>query len=620
MKTLQFFSFFLVILSFLNAVPAKAVFAQPKSSANRFVEPSEKAAKWAEKNLKKMSLEERVGQLISIGVNARFMNDDSQEFQELRRQVLQNKIGGIILFGSPVYDAVRLTNRLQTVAPLPLLMSADFEAGTGMRFEATVNFPWNMALGATGDPALARRQGEITAKEARALGVHQVFAPVVDVNNNAANPVINVRSYGENPETVARFANAFVEGLQANGALATAKHFPGHGDTAVDSHRGLPVINLPRARFESVELVPFKSVVNNNIGSIMIAHIGLPQFDNTQIAPLKNAFKPVYAEGEVLTENATIPATLSPAVGEGLLRKDLNFRGLIVTDAMDMSGLTLYFNQDEAAARAVIAGADMILKPADPDASIRGILAAVKSGRITQERINQSARKILTVKYELGLTKNRLASFEEIERVVASKEARDLADEIANKAITLVRNDAGLLPLKQKRVFILAVTNGDDRFFVANHFLRQLRQGGLNFEVVVLDERSSESEISAAIEQAKKAEIVVAPLYGRVRTGAKNSVGLPENASKALREVLTRNQNVVGISFGNPYLLGDFPALKTYAVAYGEMPSLQRAAARAVLGQQDIAGKLPISLPNLAPIGTGIQIKKQSNSTAAINR
>lgn len=617
MKTLQFFSYFLIVLLFFNAVPARTIFAQAASAANRFVEPSEKAQKWADKTLKKMSLEEKVGQLISVGVNARFMNDDNPEFQELRRQVVGNKIGGIILFGSPVYDAVRLTNRLQALAEVPLLMSSDFEAGIGMRFEATVNFPWNMALGATGEPALARRQGEITAREARALGVQQIFAPVVDVNNNAANPVINVRSYGEDPAAVARFANALVEGLQQNGALATAKHFPGHGDTAVDSHRGLPIINLPRARFEAVEFVPFKSVINNGIASIMVSHIGLPQFDNAEIAPLKNAFKPVYAEGEVIAENATMPATLSPAITENLLRKDFNFKGMIITDAMDMSGLTLYFNQDEAAVRAVAAGADMILKPADADAAIRGLVGAVRSGRIAEERINKSARKILAIKYELGLTKNRFASFEEIERTVANKAARDLADEIANKAITLVRNDAQMLPLRQKRIFVFAVTNGDDRLFVANNFLRQLRAGGASFEVAVLDERSSEAEIAAAAEAAKKSDAVVAALYGRVRTGAKNSVGLPENATKAFREILAQNPNVVGISFGNPYLLQEFPALKTYVVAYGDMPSLQRAAARAILGQQDIVGKLPISLPKLAPIGTGIQIKKQTNSIAA---
>ncbi len=608
-------TFVLLFVIFFNL--ADFAFAKRKNQQSgrtqNFVEFSEQSNKWAEKTLRKMTVEEKVGQLVSIGINAQFWNEDNDAFLEIKRQIVENKIGGVCLFGAPVYESVQVTNRMQTLAKVPLLISSDFEAGIGMRFADTVNFPWNMALAATGEPDLARRQGEFTAREARALGVQHVFAPVVDVNNNALNPVINVRSYGENPGEVARFANAFINGLQANGALATAKHFPGHGDTAVDSHRGLPIINLPRSRFDAVEFAPFKAAIETGVASIMTSHISVPQLDSLQVKPLQNAVKSVYADSEITTENATIPATLSPAVQTEILRNNLNFRGLIVTDAMDMSGLTLYFNQAEAAVLAFLAGADMILKPADANAAVRGLREAVSSNRISQTRLDQSVKKILASKYELGLVRNRLASFAEIERTVASKAARDLAEEIADKAVTLVRNDADLIPLQNKsaKFFVLGLSNGEDRAFVANTFLRTLRQNNIQFESAILDERSTVEEMQQALQKARQADVIFAPLYGRVRTGARTSVGLPENASKALRELLGDNKNVIGVSFGNPYLLGAFPEFKTYLVAYGDMSSLQRASTRAILGQQNITGRLPITLPGLHERNTGIQIIKR---------
>ncbi|MFL6231405.1 MAG: glycoside hydrolase family 3 protein, partial [Pyrinomonadaceae bacterium] len=344
--------------------------------------PSREAVRWADSVLKGMTLDEKIGQLIAVGVNATYLAQDSAEFKELRRQVEQNHVGGIILFKGPVYESVHLVNRMQGFARVPLIVSADLEAGAGMRFDSTVNFPWNMAVGATGNPEYARRQGEITAREARALGVEQIFAPVVDVNNNAQNPVINVRSYGEDPQDVARMAAAFIEGAQCGGVIATAKHFPGHGDTATDSHRGLPVINLPRARLDAVELVPFRAAIAAGVGSVMSAHIGLPQIDPTTVAPLPrvNSGRPTYADSEVLTEKATLPGTLSPQVLTGILRRDLGFDGIVTTDALDMSGLTIYFTPGESAVRALLAGTDMLLKPSDADATLRGVREAVQSG------------------------------------------------------------------------------------------------------------------------------------------------------------------------------------------------------------------------------------------------
>jgi beta-N-acetylhexosaminidase len=610
-----------VLLLTMLAMSASPVRTQESSTKALKVaafkrDPSPAALKWANEALRKMSLEEKVGQLISVGVNATFLNQDSEAYRTLKRYVEETKIGGIILFRGPVYESVILTNRMQQLARYPLLISADLEAGAGMRFDDTVNFPWNMAVGATGNPDFARRQGEITAREARALGVQQIFAPVVDINNNAANPVINVRSYGEDPADVARFAAAFTEGAQSAGAMATAKHFPGHGDTAVDSHRGLPEINVSRERLNSVEFVPFQAAVNAGVGSVMIGHIALPQIDATVIRPLPRNVKPkpidTDEEGEIIEEKATMPATLSPVMGR-ILRNDLKFSGMIVTDALSMSGLTIYFTPEESAVRALEAGADMLLKPADVDATFRGVRAAVKSGRLTEQRIEESVRKLLAWKYDLGLLEQRIVPVDAIDRIVGSADVGKLAGEIAEHAVTLVRDEDRVLPLKNlkpdARIFNLAITNGDDRNWIANSFITRLNRSGMKVETIVLDERSNEQEVQKAIERAKSADVVFASMYGRVRSGQASSVGLPNAGSRALNAIIATKTPVIGISFGNPYLLQNYPALRTYIVAYGDMPSLQQAVARALLGEIDITGRLPISLPGLYPRGTGIQLK-----------
>lgn len=604
-----------------------AATSEPASKVRPFTrEPSHDALKWADKELRRMSIEQKIGQLISVGINATFLNQDSDAFRALKHQVEDNHVGGMILFRGPVYESVFLVNRMQELARYPLLISADLEAGAGMRFDDTVNFPWNMAVGATGEPEFARRQGQLTAREARALGVQQIYAPVVDVNNNAANPVINVRSYGEDPAQVARFSAAFTEGAQSAGVIATAKHFPGHGDTAIDSHRGLPEINVGRDRLNAVELVPFRAAIDSGVGAVMVAHVGLPQIDPTSVKPLPKdkKIRPVDTDeaGEIIADSASIPASVSPVIGR-ILRNDLKFNGLIVTDALSMSGLTIYFNQDEAAVRALEAGADLLLKPADTDAAFRGVREAVRTGRLTERRIEESARKVLAAKYDLGLVKQRITPLEEIDRIVASREVVALAREIAEHAITLVRNDQNLVPLSNlkadARIFNLAITNGDDRIWIANSFAGTMARAGRKLETIVLDDRSSDAEVQQALEKAKGADLVIASLYGRVRSGQVRSVGLPEPGVRALSTLMAGKVPLIGISFGNPYLLQSFPELRTYMVAYGDMPSLQQAAARAVLGEIELTGKLPISLPGLYPRGTGIQLKAQTQKAVTID-
>lgn len=602
-------SLILMSLLVLGPLPVPAG-ANPSSAPGRF-EPSERSWKLADKTLRKMSDEEKIGQLVHIGINARYTNQDSDYFKGLVRDVRENKIGGIIVFGAPVYETVHLVNRMQENAKIPLLISVDAETGVGMRFADAANFPWAMAVAATGNPDFARRMGVVTGREARIMGIHQVFAPTVDVNNNADNPVINVRSFGEDPETVGTFGAAFVEGVQSSRALATAKHFPGHGDTDIDSHRGLPLIDVSRERLEKVELPPFKKAIEAGVASIMVGHIGLPRIDPEEIKPLKNALRVDAEEGaEIVGEKTTVPATLSKTVQTDILRNQMGFKGLIVTDAMSMSGLTLYMGQAEAGIRAVLAGSDILEKPADTDEMLRGLREAVRSGRIPRARLDDSVRRQLAWKHELGLFKQKTAPIDAVDRVLSTRDVYRLADEIAAGAITLVRNDAGLVPVdRSKKTVFIGISNGFDGDATAAAFNRAVRESGARMTSFVLQENSTAETVRRAREAAEGADIVIAGLFGRVRSGARNSVGLPDEGVRLLRGLLAARKPVVGISFGNPYILGSFPELGTYMVAYGDMPSLQRAAARSVLGVQGVSGRLPISLPGLHPIGTGIRVE-----------
>lgn len=597
----------LILVALLFAsLPAAA---QKTPSTTAPFEPSAKSWKFADKTLRKMTLEEKIGQMVHIGINARYANQDSDFFRQIQKDVVESKVGGIILFGAPIYETVHFVNRMQQNARTPLLISIDAESGVGMRFSDAANFPWAMAVAATGKPEYARKIGEVTGREARLLGIQHVFAPVLDVNNDPDNPVINVRSFGEDPKTVGVFGAEFVRGLQSQKAIATAKHFPGHGDTAVDSHRGLPIINVTRDRLESVEFPPFKMAIDAGVGSIMIGHIGMPQIDPTEIRPIKNALRVDAEEGaEIVTEKTTVPATLSKKVQTDILRKEMGFKGMIVTDAMSMSGLTLYVTQEEAAVRAVEAGTDILEKPADTVAMIKGLKDAVASGRISVSRIDDSVRKILAWKHATGLFEKKITDIDAIDKTLSSREVYALVDEIASQAITLVR-DGGAIPAPRNRnVVVLGLSNTFDNEATIAPFTRTLRETGIRHQAFVIQENSSAESVARAREAAMKADLVIVGLYGRVRSGAKNSVGVPEAGARLLDELIEGGKDPVGIAFGNPYALRNFPKLKTYLVAFGDMPALQRAAARGVFGMQDITGRLPISIPGLHRIGEGLTI------------
>ena len=595
MKSVLFF--LILLLSCPSVLSSEAPF-RPSRSAKRF----------AEKKVRKMSLDEKLGQLVHIGINARFLNRDNPRYNRLVRTIREQRVGGITVFAGGIYETVHLVNRLQHESKYPLLISADFETGVGMRLTNTQNFPWNMAIAATGDEKLAERLGYLTALESRATGVHQVFAPVVDVNNNSENPVINVRSFGEDPALVARFGVAFMRGLQRGRVLATAKHFPGHGDTDVDSHRGLPVIKLDRARLEKIELLPFRRLVKEGVASVMVSHISLPQLDSEPVRPLENPEITDYADSKVESSDTTIPATLSRKIVGGILRKEIGFDGLIVTDAMDMNGLTLFFDQGEAAVRAILAGNDVLIKPASVERTLSGLRKAAESGRLPISVIDDAVRRQIAWKRQLGLFRKRTVKLDAIDSLVSGAESRELAAEIANKSITLVKNAENVLPLKPggKTVF-LAITNGLDYVRVGRTFSNKLKTNGIDHERVVLDVRSDLTELLNARNAITKADRVIIGLYGRVRTGSASSVGIPEAAKGIVDGVLASEKKVLAVAFGNPYLLESFPALQTYVVAYGDMRVLQRATADALTGRIPFRGKLPITIAQF-PAGSGITV------------
>src|SRR5713101_79732 len=365
--------------------------APSKSSAKKL---SPAANAWVEATLRKMTVDEKIGQLLFTTYHGSFTTTDATAYQQLLHDVQDLHVGGFIVIthGSPLgivksqaYPTAVLANQLQAKAKLPLLIGADFERGTAMRYDEGTSFPTAMAVAAGGNVKDAYTMGKITALEARATGVHWVYAPDADVNNNPGNPIINTRSFGEDPARVAEFVSAFVRGVQENGALATAKHFPGHGDTAADSHIDLPVIHADRERLEHLELVPFRAAIAAGVSTVMTGHLNVP----------------------ALEPDPNTPATLSSHILTDLLRSDLHFQGLVVTDAMDMGGITVRFAPGEAAVRAVLAGADCLLMPPVPDAAFEALLQAVKSGRISRERLDASVRRILEAKARIGLNKNR---------------------------------------------------------------------------------------------------------------------------------------------------------------------------------------------------------------------
>ncbi len=540
---------------------------------------------WVSQTLGQLSLEEKVGQMIMPAFKGVFLNNASPEFLEMEHQIRKNHVGGFILFAGDVYEAAALIDELQCRSKLPLFIASDFERGTNFRIRNTVSFPWNMAIGATRSENWAYLQGRITGQESRALGVNWIFAPDLDVNSNPSNPVINIRSYGEDPQLVANLGAAFVRGAQESGVLATGKHFPGHGDTAVDSHLALPVINADRHRLDTVDLVPFKRAIENHVWSIMAAHMAVP----------------------ALEPNPQIPATLSSRVLDDLLQNEFGFHGLVVTDSLTMAALADGYWIGDAAVRAVKAGVDVLVDPPIPDVAYQAVLGAVQRGEISQQRLDRSVKKILEAKAWLGLAKKKRVDFAAIRRLVDDPKLQDQAQQMADASITLIRDSNNILPLDVRRIRSadLVLILGRDAQEDTSVFEQELRRRVEFLTINRVSLSTPEAEMEMVLERARKAEVVFCAVFARLVTGTGN-VGLSSKLTDWIQRLNRSDKPVVTIALGNPYIIQGFPQVSNYLCTFSNADVSQTAAVKAIFGEIAINGKLPVSIPGIAEFGNGV--------------
>ena len=550
---------------------------------------------WAQRTLARMTLREKVGQLMMPFVLGNFAPEGSETHDRIVNVIEQENVGAVIMsVGSPSEVAVKL-NDLQNHSKYPLLVAADLETGAGFRFRGAVHIPTNIALGgattfpslmafgATGDPRHAYQLGRITALEARTMGVHVPFAPVLDVNNNPDNPIINIRSFGEDPNAVAALGAAFVRGLQDYGAVATGKHFPGHGDTGTDSHLDLPVIRVGRERLDAVELVPFRAAIAAGMQGIMTAHIAVPEIS-----------------GE------TIPATVSKPMLTDLLRSDLGFDGIVFTDAMDMAAVNRLFPRGEAAVRAVLAGADVIVMPRDVKQAIDAIIEAIDEGRLTEARLDESVGRLLRLKEDLGLAEERAVPLEMIPQVVGVPKHMEMAREVAERSITLIRNERNLLPLlgtRRARVMSVSFRNPGD-VLSGRYFDGRLRETYPRLVTRSVDAGTNSEGYEALLSRAGRSDLVVVSVYSNYA----GRVELPDATVEFVSELARRGITHVLISFGNPYLISLFPDARVYLLAWSSAQVSQQAAADALFGDIAITGRSPIGMDPFFEVGDGIQV------------
>lgn len=598
---------------------------------DRFLQPGlihvDKAGqKWVDKTMRKMSSEQKVGQLFAIWVRVQFLNDADPIFVQLRDNIRRYHIGalvmsvpvdGPVLLKSQPYVAADLLNRLQRSSKLPLIVAADFERGVAMRLNGTTVFPHAMAFGATGKMENAEAFGRITALEARAVGVHWNFFPDADVNSNPANPIINTRSFGEDPKQVGDFVAEYIRGAHEGGMLTTAKHFPGHGDTAADSHLGLAHVTGDRARLDAVELQPFRRAIAAGVDAVMVAHVTVPALD-----PEPNRV-----------------ATTSKAIVTGLLKEDMGFRGIVVTDALDMAGLTRLYAKDigRAAVESFKAGNDMLIIPANLDASYRAVLQAVQSGEISRSRLDQSVRKILELKASLGLNKARLVDPGRLSIEIAKPENLAVGQRIADEAITLIRDNGRVIPLQSFGTSLgtpevalpyqsltevsnrlVAVIFSDDLRTDSGRMLeRQILTRVPDARVIYVDARSAAGMKPDVVEAVEAAEHVIAAVYvvptaGKAMRaaggGLKNTVAMDNATGSLLNAILDRAADrTVVLAMGNPYVVQDFPAIQNYVCAFSNATVSETAAVKAIFGEIPIGGHLPVTIPGIASRGEGLE-------------
>ena len=546
--------------------------------------------------LSDLSIQEKVGQMFMLRYRGEFYREDAYVLKNVKRLITDHHIGGIISYFGSVHGTIENLNELQSFSEIPLLVAADYERGVGQHLDGGTLFPTNMAMAATGDAQLSYEQGKVTALEARAVGVHVAFAPVMDVNSNPNNPIINFRSYGDSPEIVSKYGNAFIKGAQDNGLIACVKHFPGHGDTGVDSHTTLPVIVSEEKKFRMIDLPPFKEAIEAGVKMVMTAHISVPVLDESRL-----------------------PATLSNKISEKILRDEFGFEGIIVTDAMEMGGITETFWSAEAAIRTIEAGSDIILLPLDNDTAIKGVINAIKNGRISEKRIDQSVQKILDLKRELGLWNERKVPIAKARKILGNWNHISTASKAAKKSITLVNDDLKTIPLSPKmsdRMTHILLATDEGMLAYSKPFRSAVSRLHGNVESQFYYQKLSQNQISEIIAQADSSHHILISLLIRVRMNI-GTVTIDPSHSELIEKLHAMNRKVTVVSFGSPYVT-DVNSIGTYLAAYGYGSISMNAMANALFGSASITGKLPVELSSKYIQGHGInkeadQLLKESD-------
>jgi beta-N-acetylhexosaminidase len=610
---------FVVFLLLMSAASAKDRFQSTGP-----VQLDRDGDKWAEKTLKKLSLEQKIGQMLMTSAPSEFLNTSSPEYQKLRDMVQHFQLGGVVLtlrtdglmrLRSQPYEAAAWTNQLQTVSSLPLIIAADFEYGPTMRLAGPTPFPSPMAFGAAGKPENAEAFGRITALESRAMGVQWNFFPIADVNSNPANPIINTRSFGEDPQQVGEMVAAYIRGAHSMGMLTTAKHFPGHGDTSTDSHLALARVDGDQARLDTVELPPFKRAIEAGVDAVMIAHVTVP----------------------ALEPDPNRVATTSPGIVTGLLKEKLGFQGIVITDALDMNALSrLYSLPGRSAVEAVKAGADVALQPGNLEAAFNALVNAVRSGEIPESQIDASVRKILRAKASLGLHKARQVDIQKLPEIIARPDSIAAGLQVAEHAITLVRDNGQVLPLKKsgttapRRTYgdvrepgnrLLALILTDDMRSDGGRVLeRELRARIPDVNVIYVDPRVASALSQNILTAVAGAQAIIVAAYVTPTSGKVvkvngeyiNTVSLEPGMATLFKSVLqSAPAKTVVLAMGSPYLAQDFPEVQTYVCTFSNQPISELSVAKALFGEIAIHGHLPVTIPNVAARGSGVERNAQ---------
>ncbi|HKJ44299.1 MAG TPA: glycoside hydrolase family 3 N-terminal domain-containing protein, partial [Balneolales bacterium] len=575
----------IIVLSIFTNLPSFAdLFTGSSFTSNR----KDADSVQVQKILDNMSLRQKVGQLFITYARGHFRNEDTPEFKRIKRLITKEDIGGIIFFDGNIYGQAMLTNKLQKLSHIPLWITEDMEFGPAMRIHGSTRFPPAMAIAATGNPNYAYQVGRITGYEANALGVNQIFAPDVDVNNNPDNPVINVRSFSSEAKTVGIFADAFMKGVMDEGVVPTAKHFPGHGDTHVDSHVGLPVSPYSYSRLDTLELVPFKKVIDSGIPSIMTAHIAFPK----------------------ISGNDTLPATLDPDIIHNLLRDSLHFKGLVVTDALRMEGITLHYSPGQAAVKAIQAGSDLLLLPSDQYTAIEAVMRAVKSGKISEQRLNRSVRKILDWKVRKGLFRNDQINVNDLDQKIRTEDHVLLSQKIARKSVTVLKNKDHILPIvphRYPKILLISMADNKDGN-TGLEMARMMREYHPDVAFHIYDERTCRSDLNRIIHEARHYSLIVVGSFVHIKTGS--DIQLNREQIHFLKRLRAQHRPLVLVSFGNPYIIRDLPRANVQVCAWSAANNQVDQTVPALFGASEINGRLPISIPPYYKRGDGIHIPK----------